>query len=163
MVCKANICRSPMAQKMLQAELSRAGMSRRVRVDSAGTNASQIGRQADPRATAILKRQGVAMGKSRARQVRSQDFEKFDYILAMDHENLAWTMKRSPADKRHRIRLLGEWSGKDDPVDIPDPYFGNMSSFERVFELLERSIHGFMTELFQDVEIGVNEALSDPN
>ena len=138
-------------------------MSRRIRVDSAGTNATQVGRQADPRATAILKREGITMGKSRARQVRSADLKKFDYLLAMDQENLAWMMQRSPADKRHRVRLLGDWSRRDGLVEIPDPYYGNVAAFQRVFDLLEEATIEFMDELLQEVDMGVNSALTDPN
>jgi low molecular weight protein-tyrosine phosphatase len=144
MVCSANICRSPMAQGMLNLELKQRGLQRKIRVDSAGTHASQRGRAADPRAQKIGKREGINLRKCRSRQVVERDFTRFDYILAMDQRTYAWLLEKCPEDYRERISLLGEWAGAADLSEIPDPYYGNMAGFEMVFELLHRSIQGFI-------------------
>jgi low molecular weight protein-tyrosine phosphatase len=147
MVCTANICRSPMAEGMLNLELRQRGLQRSIRVDSAGTNASQLGRAADPRSQKICKREGVNLRKCRSRQVVERDFVRFDYILAMDRRTRDWLLDKCSEDYRERISLLGEWAGVADLNEIPDPYYGNMASFEMVFEMLHRSIQGFVATI----------------
>jgi low molecular weight protein-tyrosine phosphatase len=147
MVCTANICRSPMAEGMLRQALWQRGLQRKISVDSAGTHASQPGRAADPRALKVCKLEGVDLSKCRARQVRERDFIQFDHMLAMDLRNHRWLLDNCPEPYRDRISLLGGWGADADSSEIPDPYYGNTASFERVFELLRSSIDGFIKQI----------------
>lgn len=144
LVCSANICRSPMAAGILRLEFEQRGLQRKIRVDSAGTHASQPGRSADSRAQKICRLQGIDLRKCRARQVTEQDFHHFDHILAMDQRNCRWLLDNCPEPYRERISLLGAWIPGESSVEIPDPYYGNMSGFEKVFEVLQKSVHGFV-------------------
>ncbi len=133
-----------MAAGILRLELEQRGLQRKIRVDSAGTHASQPGRSADPRAQKICKLQGIDLRKCRARQVAEQDFQQFDHILAMDQRNCGWLLERCPEQYRDRISLLGGWIAEEASAEIPDPYYGNISGFEQVFELLQKAVRGFM-------------------
>jgi low molecular weight protein-tyrosine phosphatase len=139
-----------MAEGMLNLELKERGLQRKIRVDSAGTHASQPGRPADPRSKRICAPLGIDLRKSKSRQVREQDFARFDYILAMDLRNREWLLENCPDPFRHRISLLGEWAAARNQVEIPDPYYGNTAGFERVFEMLQASVQGFIQELTGD-------------
>lgn len=144
-VCKANICRSPMAEGLLRAELKRRGLDRRVRVDSAGTHASQLGHPADVRAQKVCGAAGVDLRKSRARQVKPKDFESFDYILAMDEKNYKWLVTACPSSHAGRITLLNTWMPEGTSTEIPDPYYGSSDSFQLVFTMLRGAIEGFVS------------------
>ena len=146
-VCTANICRSPMAEGILRLELEQRGLQRKIRVDSAGTHASQPGRSADPRAQKVCGREGIDLGKCRARQIKEQDFERFDHILAMDEKNYQWLFKSCPENYRDRISLLCPWAKDGSAIDIPDPYYGNFAGFEKVLSMLHDSINGFVEHI----------------
>ena len=149
MVCTANICRSPMAEGLFREELKLRNMAARVHVHSAGTHVSLSGQPADARARRVCAREGIDLGKARARQVTASDFERFSYILAMDRKNLAWLQDCSPESSRARISLLGSWSSGEAIADIPDPYFGSQAGFEDVLGILHRCVNGFLAEFIQ--------------
>ncbi len=146
MVCTANICRSPMAEGLLREELKRLGIARRVAVDSAGTRAL-VGQSTDRRAQLVCGREGIVLDKSRARQVTGADFLRFDYILAMDRQNLTWLVENCPKSHRHRISSLGSWVAGAPIDEIPDPYFGSLVGFEQVLLKLRLCIDGFLVQL----------------
>src|SRR5690606_274318 len=87
-VCLGNICRSPTAEGVFQKLVETAGRSAHIVIDSAGTGSWHVGEAADARSRAFASKRGYDL-RSRARQVIDEDFERFDYILAMDRENLA--------------------------------------------------------------------------
>jgi protein-tyrosine phosphatase len=136
-----------MAEGLLITELTKRGWQNRVRVDSAGTHAGEFARAADPRAQKILQRDGVDIRKLRSRQVRSEDFEDFDYILAMDRANYQWLLKASGGAAIEQISLINSWSKTSLPPEVPDPYFGNLAGFELVSSMLRQSVSGFLEEL----------------
>jgi len=144
LVCTANICRSPMAEGVLRAELLQRGLEKKVRVDSAGTHASQPGRAPDPRALQICEQHGIHIARARARQVTEADFDRFDHILAMDRRNLAWLLEHSPPSQRYKLAQVTQAAGESDPVDIPDPYYGNLQGFVEVFSMLRTALDAFV-------------------
>jgi len=154
-VCTANICRSPMAEGLLCHELERRGLHRKVRVDSAGTHATQPGHYADARAQNVCAQQGIDLRRRRARQVMDQDFVQFDHILAMDGQNYRWLLEACPESHRDRISHLNSWAPQGDLADIPDPYYGNFAGFEQVLSLLHDAIDGFLAHTadeFRNIE-----------
>lgn len=104
-------------------------------VDSAGTGDWHVGKPADPRAIAAASERGVSIGGT-ARQVRTEDFEEFDLILAMDRSNQADLLAMEGADAA-KVRLFREMAGEG-ALDVPDPYYGGDDGFDEVLDILER-------------------------
>jgi protein-tyrosine phosphatase len=140
LVCLGNICRSPMAETVLRAELAAAGLDGAVVVDSAGTGDWHVGDAMDPEAREALTRRGHDGSGHRARQFEPSWLSRYDLILAMDARNLAdlRRMARAQAEDTDRIRLFGEVGGLTDTGsrDIPDPWGGGPDEFGRVLDLL---------------------------
>ena len=145
-VCLGNICRSPTAHGVFQKIIDDQNLSHLFQVDSAGTAAWHIGKTPDPRSqTAAQLRQYDLSGLS-ARQVEPEDFEKFDYILAMDHENLHNLQKICPSEYQSKLSLFLSFSDMNED-EVPDPYYGGAGGFERVLDLVESASLGFLKEL----------------
>jgi protein-tyrosine phosphatase len=145
-VCTGNICRSPLAEAIFRRQAEEAGRGAEFEVDSAGTHDYHEGERADPRARRVGQGRGVAV-TSIAREVEPADFERFDLILAMDRSHLRELRRRCPAPLRDRIRLMGEWEDRDDPPDVPDPYYSDDAAFVEVFELLDRCNRRLLADL----------------
>ena len=148
LVCLGNICRSPMAEAVLRAELARAGLDGAVAVDSAGTGDWHVGDRMDPDARAALARRGYDGSTHRARQFEPSWLARRDLVLAMDTRNLAdlrrmadrvsQASQASQAGQAARIRLFGEVGGLTEAGDgqIPDPWGGDAGEFDDVLDLL---------------------------
>ena len=137
-VCMGNICRSPLAEGIARLHARRAGAD--LEFDSAGTHGYHVGDAADPRARALARRRGMPIDDLRARQVEAADFQRFDLILVADATNLAAMQRLRPDDAGAELARLLEWAGVDDPVDVPDPYYGDAQDFERVFGLIDAAM-----------------------
>lgn len=142
-VCMGNICRSPAAEGVFRHQAAAAGLANRLRIDSAGTFGYHQGKPADRRMQAAAERRGYRLD-SLARQVRSQDRDDFDLLVAMDDDNLRdlqWL-----AGGRAQLRLLGEFIDPQNanPPPVPDPYFGASDDFERVLDMLEAAGPGLL-------------------
>jgi len=141
LVCLGNICRSPMAETVLRAELAAAGLDGTVVVDSAGTGDWHVGDAMDPGARAALARRGYDGSEHRARQFQASWLGRRDLILAMDARNLADLRRMARGRDEDRIRLFGEVgglaeAGGGDGGDIPDPWGGDADEFGYVLGLL---------------------------
>lgn len=147
-VCLGNICRSPTAEAVLRALAAREAPEIPLEVDSAGTADYHVGQPPDPRTRAAAARRGYDLSALRARTVDSDDFERFDLILAMDRENLAALRRRAPSHTHERLRLFLEFA-PDAPEDVPDPYYGGPNGFEEVLDLVETATRGLLTHLRQ--------------
>ena len=145
-VCMGNICRSPTAEGVFRHFAAEAGVAERIEVDSAGTHAYHVNEPPDRRAQAAAERRGIKMSDLRARRVQAEDFERFDYIIAMDRDNLALLIDQADAQHHDKIRLFMEFcSGRDD--EVPDPYYGGTAGFERVLDLVEEASRGLLETL----------------
>jgi protein-tyrosine phosphatase len=147
-VCLGNICRSPTAEGIMLQLVADAGLTQQILVDSAGTSAYHEGESPDPRTFRTAKLRGVHL-PSIARQWQRADFQRFDYVLAMDrqnHHNLA--MLAGPA-LRPRIHLLRRFEPRPDEsdLDVPDPYYGGPSGFEQVFDICEAACRGLLAHV----------------
>ena len=147
MVCTANICRSPMAKLVLQKIVADAAQSSLWQIDSAGTHALAKGERADPRADTALKRRGYTVPKHKSRSIQPMDFENFDFLLAMDSNNLAALQRQCPARHQHKLRLLLDYAPQFGISDVPDPYYSNAQGFERVLDLCESGTKGVFGQL----------------
>ncbi len=146
MVCLGNICRSPSAQGVFQHRVECAGLADIIKVDSAGTGDFHIGEKPDKRARAAAKKRGYSLGGLRARQVQPEDFEKFDYILAMDDSNLRDLMALCPKPHRYKLGLFMEFADSNYSA-VPDPYFGKGDSFEMVLNLVEEASDALLAHI----------------
>jgi protein-tyrosine phosphatase len=136
-VCLGNICRSPTAHGVFVRQVADAGLSDTVDIDSAGTGAWHIGEPPDARATVAARGRGYDLSPLRARQVTPGDFERFDYILAMDRSNLMHLDSMRPGGYPGHLGLFLDFH-PDAPVsEVPDPYYGGDAGFEEVLDLVE--------------------------
>jgi protein-tyrosine phosphatase len=146
-VCMGNICRSPTAEGVFRHQVSVAGQADKIIVDSAGTHAYHIGSSPDRRAQQAALQRGYDLGSLRGRQVGAGDFNEFDYILAMDKENLANLRQICPLQEQHKLKLFMEFSRGFSQREIPDPYYGGNQGFENVLSLVEDAASGLLEEI----------------
>ncbi len=146
-VCMGNICRSPTAQGVAERLVASRALQALVEVDSAGTHAYHVGEPPDARARAAAARRGIDLSRQRARRVGHEDFERFDYILAMDEQNLRALQAAAPGHALGKIRKMMEFSSLGVTDDVPDPYYGGSHGFEQVLDLLDNAMVGFLDQL----------------
>ena len=145
-VCMGNICRSPTAHGVFQTMVDEQGLADRSLVDSAGTHGYHIGTPPDPRSQATARGRGVDLSGLRARRFISEDFAAFDYLLAMDRDNLADMLAIKPDHASGNAALMLDYSDNYDQREIPDPYFGN-DGFDLVFDMVEDAARGLLRQI----------------
>jgi len=145
-VCMGNICRSPTAEGVFRYHAEQAGAIERLDIDSAGTHAYHAGEPPDRRARKAAERRGMNLDGIYARRVSGEDFERFDYIIAMDEDNLSRLRDESPEEHRGKLRLFLEFASSDER-EVPDPYYGGAAGFERVLDLVEEASRGLLETL----------------
>ena len=145
-VCMGNICRSPTAEGVMRRLLEDEGLD--IEIDSAGTGGWHAGEPPDERATLAARRRGVTL-EGAARQVRPEDFRRFDLLIALDRSNLRELLARAPDEEAaEKVRLLREFDpAADGDLDVPDPYYGGDRGFETVLDMVEASCRGLIDEL----------------
>jgi protein-tyrosine phosphatase len=148
-VCLGNICRSPTAEGIFTRQVIQAGLSDRIRVDSAGTADWHVGRAPDTRTVAAAHARGYDLSNLRARQVAIKDFTDFDYILAMDNANLTHLRAMIPSDYAGHLGLFLEFSASRGVSEVPDPYYGGNDGFEQVLVLVEEAAQGLLQHILQ--------------
>jgi low molecular weight protein-tyrosine phosphatase len=146
-VCLGNICRSPTAEAVLRDLVTREAPDLSVEIDSAGIGDWHIGEPPDQRALAAARRRGLDMSRLRARQIASEDFARFDFILAMDRANLSDLRRRAPTQYRERVRLFLEFAPDAGVDEVPDPYYGGAAGFEEVLDLTEQAARGLLSHI----------------
>ena len=138
MVCLGNICRSPLAEGILQHKINKKGLS--VEVDSAGTAAYHVGEPPDYRSQDVAKKYGIDLSSQRARKFSVADFDRFDKIYAMDRSNyrdlLGMARNQKEKDKVEMI-LNVVYPGEN--RQVPDPYYGGINGFEEVYRMLDEA------------------------
>ncbi len=145
-VCMGNICRSPTAEGVFRHHVKEAGLEKHIVIDSAGTHAYHVGEPPDRRAHAAAERRGISLDKIRARRVREKDFDRFDYILAMDDDNYYLLKEQAPEEHHPKLRLFLEFATASER-EVPDPYYGGAAGFERVLDLVEDASRGLLETL----------------
>lgn len=147
-VCLGNICRSPTAEGVMRHLVVQASLGARIEIASAGTAGYHIGELPDRRSRAAARKRGIELG-SRARQFAVKDWERFDYVLAMDGENYDVLARQAPNEAaRSRLRLLREFDPEAPPrASVPDPYYGGDDGFEHVLDLCEAACSGLLEHI----------------
>jgi protein-tyrosine phosphatase len=146
-VCMGNICRSPTAEGVFRHQVAAAGLSDRIVIDSAGTHDYHIGEPPDRRSQKAALRRSYDLSGLRGRLVVPVDFHEFDYILAMDRENLANLQQICPAQHLHKLNLFMEFSRKFVQREVPDPYYGGEQGFENVLDMAEDAASGLLAAI----------------
>jgi protein-tyrosine phosphatase len=135
MVCLGNICRSPLAEGIMRAKLSKDFI-----VDSAGTGGWHAGELPDKRSISTAKNRGLDITSQRARQFKISDFDTFDYIYVMDNSNYKDVMALAPNEEaKSKVKLILNELFPNENVDVPDPYYGGQDGFENVFDMLNEA------------------------
>lgn len=130
MVCLGNICRSPLAEGVLKSMLDKEHFM----IDSAGTASYHTGEKPDERSIIIARENGVDISKLRARTFTKEDFEKFDYIFVMDKSNYKNVIKLAKKEEdKLKVSFLLDELGEPQQKELPDPYYGNMLDFQKVY------------------------------
>ncbi len=145
MVCLGNICRSPLAEGILKHKARQRGLD--WWVDSAGTGGWHVGELPDQRSIDVARRFGIDITDQRARQVRPEDFERFDLIFAMDRQNLQHLQQMtSRPEHLQKIRFLLDVLYPGQEREVPDPYYGGPEGFVQVFRLVEAACERLLEE-----------------
>lgn len=136
MVCLGNICRSPLAEGILQSKIN----SDTIFVDSAGTAAYHVGNLPDERSIAVAQKYGIDITNQRARKFTSKDFDEFDFIYAMDESNYQniLSLARNSEDEK-KVHLILNESQPNQNLSVPDPYYGGKDGFENVYQMLDEA------------------------
>ncbi|KAL2258833.1 hypothetical protein VTK26DRAFT_7690 [Humicola hyalothermophila] len=154
-VCLGNICRSTMAEGVFQSLAKKPPYKDRIgTIDSCGTGGYHIGEEPDNRTMSTLRKHGITDYVHFARKVSASDFDKFDYIFAMDRSNLEdlqYMQRRKPGSKA-KVMLFGEYSGTGKPEVINDPYYGGTHGFDKAYEQATRFSTNFLKDVFPDVD-----------
>jgi len=152
-VCMGNICRSPTAQGVFARLVDEHSLSDIIEIDSAGTHAYHIGERPDERASAAAMNRGVDLSSQQARRVSPDDFERFDYVLAMDNDNYGILVASCPSGYESRLHLFLDFAPDLEISEVPDPYYGGASGFERVLDMIEQASAGLLAEIRQQHDL----------
>lgn len=146
-VCMGNICRSPTAEGIFRHLVRQEELEHLIHTDSAGTHAYHVGNPPDTRAQETAERRGIELHDLRARRVSAEDFDLFDYVLAMDSDNYEILSELCPPGYESRLRLFMEFAPHLDISEVPDPYYGGASGFERVFDMVDEAAKGLLEDI----------------
>ena len=142
-----NICRSPSAEGVFRDKASEAGLSDKINIDSAGTHAYHVGNPPDPRSQEAAIKRNFDLSAQRARKVEINDFDEFDYVIAMDMSNVDDLKAICPAGQEDKINLFLKFANNSSKKEVPDPYYGSGNGFEIVLDLIEDAADGLITHL----------------
>lgn len=143
-VCTANICRSPTAAAVLQGHLRARGADDRFEVASAGTHDYHVGKPPFATAVEVAKARGIEIVDHVARRVSPGDFDRYDFILAMDRANVAALRSIAPTRSKRKIELLLEYGDKYHGLEVPDPYGGEVKDFELALDMIDDGCEGLV-------------------
>ena len=144
MVCLGNICRSPLAEGILQSKVNKE----LVFVDSAGTAAYHVGNLPDERSIAVAKQYGIDISNQQARKFTEKDFLNFDVIYAMDKSNYQNIISLATSDEDvEKVKMILNESQPDKNYSVPDPYYGGKTGFEEVYKMLNQACDSIIYKL----------------
>lgn len=150
-VCTGNICRSPTAEGVFRHHVTRAGWQDKFLIDSAGTGGWHIGDAPDPRSIATAIGRGVDISAQRARQLHVDDFEKFQYLIALDETHYNHMIKMKPAGSAGQVSLLMHHQNPRQHNDVPDPYYGGQKDFDLAYDMISAGSEGLLAALSKEL------------
>ena len=149
-VCMGNICRSPTAEGVFRHVVNNKNLQDDILIDSAGTHAYHIGESPDSRSQSTAKKRGVDLSSQRARKVENLDFDRFDYLIAMDKANLEDLKQQASGDQQPKLHLFMDFATEWDNTEVPDPYYGGGKGFDRVFDMVQSASEGLLNHIIQN-------------
>lgn len=147
MVCLGNICRSPLAEGILQDKVSKQNIP--WIVDSAGTGAYHVGDMPDIRSIEVASQRGIDIRHQRARKIHSVDFEEFDLIFVMDAYNYQDLVKLATEEEKPKIKMILNELYPNENRSVPDPYYGGKDGFRNVFDMLDSACDCIISHYYQ--------------
>ena len=142
MVCLGNICRSPLAEGIMQQKINERKL--KWEVDSAGTGAWHAGELPDPRSIKVAKQNGIDITYQRGRQFIQNDFHEFDAILVMDATNYQNVIRMATTEEeKSKVEMIMNYATPNRNEQVPDPYYGEQG-FDNVFKMLEKACEAFV-------------------
>jgi protein-tyrosine phosphatase len=152
-ICLGNICRSPLAEGIFHHKADQMGLANIVQADSCGIGHWHIGEPPDKRTQQTAHKHGIDISRHRGRQLAAEDLLNYDYLIAMDQDNyrdiVAMVQKHYPRQQEEILAKLTmmrahDPQSPDNQAGVPDPYYGGLSGFENVFQILDRSTEKFL-------------------
>ncbi|UII32985.1 low molecular weight phosphotyrosine protein phosphatase [Fulvivirga ulvae] len=155
-VCLGNICRSPLAQGLMEMKIDELGLNDQIKVDSCGTSQYHIGEQPDERTLKNALKNGLKL-EHQARQFSRKDFRTFDYIVTMDKANMDCVKRLDQTNEfSDKFMLIRDFDPVDKGADVPDPYFGGEEGFQHVYLILQRSVSEFLNQIIKTHGLNVS-------
>jgi len=142
-----NICRSPSAEGVFRKLIHENQLDHIINIDSAGTHAYHVGEPPDSRSQNAAMIRNIDLSQQRARKFEAGDFEDFDYVLAMDKDNLRNLMDLCPEEYENKLSLLLSHAPHLETQEVPDPYYGGTKGFEHVLDLIESAAKCLLVEI----------------
>lgn len=149
-VCLGNICRSPVAAGVFRHLVKERALEDRFIIDSCGTGGWHVGQSAHPESTRVAEAHGISIADHRARQLKQDDFSRFDILLAMDRSNLR-DMTRLQGKSTAKVKCLRDYDPEDTDLDVPDPFYGGEDGFLEVQRIIHRCCVCLLEELAEQV------------
>ena len=150
LVCMGNICRSPTAEGIFRKLASEHSSLSELEIDSCGTIGYHVGEPPDPRSVSAARVRGYDLSSIRSRKIKTEDLQYYDFVLAMDEENLSnlFDLATSQSTLKHKIALFLDY-GTNKTTCVPDPYYGGPSGFDDVIDLIEDASRGLILNLLE--------------
>lgn len=145
-VCHGNICRSPMAEAVFRHMLEERGLGERFAVDSAAVSAEEIGNPVYPEANRTLVAHGLPASNHHAWQLTRADYDRYDFFIGMDQENIYRMRQIFGGDSQHKVGLLLAYT--EHPREVEDPWY--TGRFDRVFDLITQGCQAVLEALLAD-------------
>ncbi len=149
-ICMGNICRSPTAEGVFRHVVKERNLQDVIKIDSAGTHAYHIGEPPDLRSQATAKSRGVDLSMQRARKVEAIDFERFDYVIAMDRSNYENLKALATVEQQEKLHLFMGFTNEWDNAEVPDPYYGGGDGFTNVFDMVQSASEGLLETIVKN-------------
>ena len=147
-ICLGNICRSPLAEGVFRNETKKRGLADQLNIDSAGTGGWHIGNPPDPRSIKTAASHGIDINHQVCRRLTSDDFSRFDLILAMDQANITNAKPLNKGNGPAQLSLFTHYAGMGDDFEIADPYYGGPQGFETAYQLIRQASVGTLDRVF---------------
>ena len=145
-VCHGNICRSPMAEFVMNELVRHAGRAKEFVIGSKACRTDEIGSDSHPGTQRALRSHGIPFAPRRARQIQRDDYGQWDYIIGMDAENMRDLHKLFPQDQAYKVKLLLAFAGEE--RDVADPWY--TGNFERTYTDVRQGCEALLANLFID-------------
>lgn len=145
-VCTGNICRSPTAEGIFRHLVTAAGLESQFEIASAGTDSYHVGEPPDSRAIKTALENGVDISAQRARQIRPEDFDNYEYIFALDNSHLQDLLRRAPMGSLAHITLFME-NLDGEITDVPDPWYGSEDDFKNVYTMINKGARAILENI----------------